>query len=426
MKKKVYIKNIAWLLADKGINIFGGLLVGVWVARYLGPTDYGVLNYAIAFAAFFSFFSRLGLNEIVVRELSKKPEKQHEIISTAFFMKLFGSVVAVILIMFILFLTNSGDKVLLVATFFIALGYIVKSLDVVDYYYQAKVLSKYVVVSRNIAYLITISLQVFFILKEFSVEYFALASFFMFVIYLKREKGIKKWTFNKQLAKKLFKYSWPLMISTFLILIHMRVDQVMIGAFLGKAELGIYSVSVRLVELWYIIPTLLVSTLMPYFIRIREINKKLYNLRLVQFYSIMFWMGIFVGVGALLFGQQLIILLYGEAYQGAYKALVFNIWAIIFVSQALARSIWIIAENHQKYRLYNNIIAVIVNIVLNIVLIPKMGISGAAIATFLTQFLGTWLFTLLFKPIRKSTFSLMKSVYPGFLFVSKKKIKNIT
>lgn len=423
ISKKEYFKNVIWLFFERGVYILGGLFIGIWVARYLGPSDYGLLNYAIAFSAIFGFLSKLGLDRIAVRELTRKPEKKDEIIGTIFFMKLAGGALAVGLIFFIILATKFDEKMLIITTFLVSLSHVVQSLDVIDYYYQSKVLSKYVVIARNSGYLVSILLQIFFILGGYPVEYFglafflnfAMASFFMLLIYLKTDGHILKWKFRLARAKRLIADSWPLMISGFLIIIQMRIDQLMVDHFLGFAQLGIYSVAVRMVELWYMVPTVLASTLMPYFVKIRERDNGLYRGRMRQFFSIMFWMGALVGAGTILFGQQVIDILYGAEYHDAYKALVFNVWSLIFVSQAYASGIYLIAENIQKYRLYISVFAVALNISLNLIFIQFYGISGAALATFCTQFLVTWIISLLFKPLRMITFDMIKSANPVYL-----------
>ena len=136
---------------------------------------------------------------------------------------------------------------------------------------------------------------------------------------------------------------------------------------------------------------------------------------LIQFYSLMFWMGVFVGLVVMLFGESIISLLFGEIYTDAYMALVFNIWNGIFISQAIARGIWMISENLQIYRLYSNIIVAVLNITINILLIPMYGIAGAAIATLITQFMGTWVISLFWKPLRQSSYDMIKSINPIYL-----------
>ena len=421
MKQKI-IRNISWLFFDKITRILGGLVIGIWVARYLGPNDFGVLNYGLAYASFFVVFVNLGLNQIVVREIVKKPKITNYLLGTAFGLKLIGSIIGLILVFFSLFFVEA-DGAIKAVILIISVGFIFQSVDVIDYFYQSQVLSKYVVMARNTAFILSSLLKVYFIVFEYSVIYFALTNIidlafsglFLFVIYKKNGFAISKWKFSKRKAIELLKFSWPLALSMFLIAIYMKVDQIMIGNMLDSQQVGIYSVAVRLAGFWIVIPSVLVSTLMPYFVNLREKNNPLYHARLLQLYSLMFWMSVFVGTGAIIFGESTIRLLFGEAYVEAYAALTLNIWNGIFVSQAIARSIWMMSENLQKYRLYNNIIAVTLNVMVNMLLIPRLGITGAALATLITQGLGTWVFSFLWKPLRASTWGMIRSINPVYL-----------
>ncbi len=396
--------------------------MGIWIARYLGPNDFGVLNYALAYTALFMFFVKLGLDQIIVREVVKKPRLTNYLMGTAFVLKLIGSIIAIVLVYFSLYVIEI-DSLTKTVIFIISAGFILQSFDVIDYFYQAKVLSKYVVIARNSAFILSSLLKVYLILYKYSVVYFAIANIvdlafsglFLVIIYKHTGHSIKKWRYSSKKAIELLRFSWPLALSMFLISIYMKIDQVMIGNMLDVEEVGIYSVAVRLAEFWVFIPGILVSTLMPYFVNLRETNKKLYHYRLMQLYSLMFWMGVFVGVVTIIWGEDIIRLLFDEAYLGAYDALVFNIWNGIFISQAIARGIWMIGENLQIYRLYNNFFGVTLNIILNLILIPKMGITGAAIATLFTQALSTWFFPFIWRPLRNSTWSMIKSINPGCL-----------
>ena len=204
-------------------------------------------------------------------------------------------------------------------------------------------------------------------------------------------------------------------MSSFLIVSYMRIDQVMIGSMLGADEVGVFSVAVSLSEFWLFVPTILISSITPYLTKIRQNSPQAYDKKLRQLYSLMFWMGVTVGSLVMVFGESLVQLLYGEAYVDAHKPLVISIWSGLFVSQALARGIWLINEDLQLYRLLNNILAVVLNIFLNWCLIPHYGIIGAAAATLLTQWLGTWVFPLFWKPMRASTFAMIAAANPMYL-----------
>jgi O-antigen/teichoic acid export membrane protein len=195
----------------------------------------------------------------------------------------------------------------------------------------------------------------------------------------------------------------------------MKIDQVMIAGILNIEEVGVYSIAVRISEAWYFIPTIIVSTLMPYFLSLREKDRGLYKERLCQLLSFMFWLGVLAGVTTFFIGEKAIFFLFGDQYSNAFSALLINIWGGIFIAQGLASSIWMIAENLQIFRVYIQVMAVCANIIFNIILVPILGIAGAAISTFLTYFLATWVFGLLFRDLRLITLMMIKASFPNYM-----------
>lgn len=420
------IQNFSWLILERSIRIIGSLFIGIWVARYLGPESFGLLSFAIAIVAFFTVLVDLGLSQIVVRELKIQPHNSNSILGSAFILKLCGGLLSVVFITIIGFFLYPNNLTLQYILIILGLGLIFQSADVIDYLFQSRVQSRYVVWARTAAFLLSTALKIYLIISQKSVFWFATAvsldllsaGIFLFIANSAAGINWKKWTFSQSIAIQLIRYSWPLLLSTLLITIHTKVDQVMLQSALGNASVGIYAVACQLAVFWLFLPTLLVSTLMPYFLELRETNKTKYQSQLQQLYSLMFWAGIAAALITMLYAEQIIVILYGDAYIEAAKALKINIWASVFISQAIVRGIWLIAENLQKYRLFNNILAVITNISLNMLLIPQFGMLGAAVATLFTQFLGTWIFSLLWKPVRPSTVQLIKAINPRHLRVS--------
>tara|TARA_R110001583_G_scaffold18565_1_gene73746 strand:+ start:2732 stop:4015 length:1284 start_codon:yes stop_codon:yes gene_type:complete len=416
--------NFLWLLLDKAIVIVGGLLVGIWVARYLGPSDFGVLQYSLALIAFLSFLSQLGLNQIVVRELTKSKELAGEIIGTCFVLKALGGLLSVFLIVFFAWLLKGDSPLVFLVIVVVSLTYLFQAFDVATFYFESQLIGRSQVLPRILSFLIGSILQVSLILFNAELVVFALlislqaAMLGVFQLLAIRDV-LRKYPvrFSCYRARRLLQDSWVLMLSTFLIVIYTKIDQIMIEHYLGLTQVGIFSVAVRLSEVWYFFPAIIVSTLLPYFVRLREQDLDKYQAQLRALYSFMFWLGVTVGVLVIVFGESGIKSLFGSAYIGAYEALVLNVWSGIFVSQALARGIWMISENLQRYRLYGNIAGVTLNILCNILLIPRYGIAGAAFASLVTQGVGTWIVPLFFSPMRKSTLDLLRSVNPRYLFL---------
>ena len=305
-----------------------------------------------------------------------------------------------------------------------------QAFDVIDLFFQSHVQSKFVVISRNCAFIIINILKVLFILKNSALIYFIWLAFFeifltailLIFFYHRNQQNILAWNFDSTVAKELIKDSWPLMAGILFVDIYMKIDQVMIGNILDNVQLGIYSAAVSLSCFWYFIPVAIVQSVYPHFVKLKDKDNSKYYLGFMRLYSISFWMGAAAGITCLIWGEEVISFLYGQDYEDSFSALTVNIWAGIFVAQSVARGIWIVLENLQRYRLLIQMVVAACNVLGNIYLIPTLGIKGAALATLFSQCLGTWGISLFIKPLRASTISMIKSINPtNILKFSKEK-----
>lgn len=421
MKKRI-LANLNWLFADRILRLVGGLFIGIWIARYLGPGNFGLLNFALSFASLFGLVGRITIEQVVVRELTKFPENTGVILGSIFRLKLWGGMAAALFAIPAAWMAQPDNPLFIFMVAAIAIGFVFNAIDAIDVFYQAKVISKLVVQIRAVTFLFFSAGKIGLIQGEYPVIWFAVlttlemasGSLLLAWFYHKRE-GFTDWKWSTVHAKMLLRDGWPLIASSLLIIIHTRIDQVMLGQMQDETQVGLYSAAVKVSEAWLFIPGMIVQTVMPYFVRLRETDPIRYQQRLMQLYSAMFWLGAIAGLVAIAAGKPFIIALFGNSYVASYEPLVLIVWTGIFNSQAVARGIWMISENFQFFRLMNNLVSVPLNIGLNLYLIPNYGITGAAFASLVSVGLGTWLLPLLFKPVRESTIDLIRSVNPRYL-----------
>jgi len=384
--------NSGWLVADKVLRMGVGLVVGVWIARYLGPQQFGLWNYATAFAGLFGAFATLGLDNIVVRELVRHPERRNEVLGSAFVLKLAGGAITLGITLLAISLARSDDLLALWLVGLASAGYIFQSLNVINFHFQAKVQARYTVYAANGAFLLTTLAKIWMLLTAAPLIAFAWAGFaevvltsaFLIVAYLGDHQHIRQWRFKASEARSLLRDSWPLMLSALAVMLYMRVDQVMIGHMLGDREVGVFSAAVKISEIWYFIPIAIISSAFPAILDCKKRSEALYRKRLQDLFSTMAWMGVAMAALMTFASGTVVHLLYGPAYAGAAPVLTIHIWAGIFVALGAASASGLTAENMQKYGLYRTINGCIANVALNFLLIPRYGISGAAIATVLS------------------------------------------
>jgi O-antigen/teichoic acid export membrane protein len=387
-----YFKNTSWLFLERVLKVISELFIGIWVARYLGPEHYGLLSYSQSFAGLFMVIATFGLNTIIVRELVKDESKKDLLLGTSFILQLFGAILVLLLIFLSVHLT-SNDSFTNSLIFIIAFSTVFKSFNVIDFYFQSKVLSKYTVYVNMILLLISSIIKILLILNEASLLYFAYILLFeSFVLaigfiyfYAKNNISIFNWKFDKTLAISLLKDSWPLILSGLVITIYMKIDQVMIQEMLGSEAVGQYAAAVRLSEAWYFMPMIIVSSLFPAIVNSKKISEKLFYSRLQKLFTLLMWLSIIIAVLTTLYGQIIIDLLYGNQYYNSGSVLVVHIWAGLAVSYGIVWSKWLLVENKQKYIIIFHVISMILNIGYNYFFIRIQGIDGAAIATALSS-----------------------------------------
>lgn len=407
-----YFKNTSWLFAEKILRMIVGLFVGIWVARYLGPEQFGLFSYAQSFVGLFTAIAGLGLDGIIVRELVKDPSKQAVLLGTAFRLKLIGALFVLITLAAAVQLSHQ-DSLTTLLIFIIASATVFQSFNVIDFFFQAKVLSKYVVYANIISLLTSSLIKIGLILSNAPLIAFAgvilfdsLVLMLGFVYFFQRNSKInfKKVQFNKSVATELLKDSWPLIISGLVVSIYMKIDQVMIKEMLDLQAVGQYAAAVRLSEAWYFIPMVISSSLFPAIVNAKKQSEALYSERLQKLYDVMVWMAIAIALPVTFLSDWIVSLLYGEQYAQAGNVLVIHIWAGVFIFLTVASGKFLIAENMVRKTFYRNVIAMICNIILNIVLIDELGIEGAAIATLISWIVSGYLYDIFDKDLHKMFF----------------------
>lgn len=412
-----YAANTSWLVGEKILRMFVGIFVGVWVARYLGPEQYGLLSYAQSFVFLFAVIATLGLDHIVVRELVKDESRRDELLGTAFGLKFMGAVVLLPLLGLGVLLT-SNDPYTNLLVFIIASATIFQSLNVIDFYFQAKVLSKYTALANTISLAASSIIKIVLILYEGPLIAFAIITAFEAIIlaagiafYYSRfkELNIFKWNFQWITAKMMLQHSWPLILSGLVVSIYMKFDQVMVKEMLDASAVGQYSAAVRISEAWYFIPMAISNSLFPAIINAKQQDEKIYEKRLKRLYRLMFWIAISIAIPMTFLSDWLIEFLYGIQYAQAGDLLMIHIWAGVFVFLGVAINRWFLVENLQKFTMVNTTIGAIINVTLNYFLISRMGVAGAAWATLISYGIASYLSMSIFNKTRQKFVFVTKS-----------------
>jgi len=386
-----YIENAAWLLFEKGLTLGIGVFVGIYTARYLQPEKFGLLNYAISYVAIFSAFASLGLDQIIIRELVKTHDKRHVLLGTAFFLKLIGSLILILIMSgTMLFMDHPAFTNLLIII--IACSELFKVFDVVNAFFQSQIQSKYVVQVQTFINLAISFAKIALVLISAPLIWFAIIILIGTILnalgyifaYHKREGKMRLWTFNKTVAGNLLRESWPLALYGIALNIQTRIDQVMLGKMMNNAEVGQYSAALRFIEVFGFAPMVIISTLLPAVTKAKTVSLEFYHNRLLSLYRVMFLVFLLMSIPLYFFAEPLIVLLFGKEYQEAGYLLSLFALRLFFYNMGVGKSAFIVNESLFRYSLITITLGAASNIALNYFLIPIYGAVGAVISSMLS------------------------------------------
>lgn len=412
------IKNAGWIIGERVLQMLLSLLVGVLSARYLGPTNYGALNYTASFVTFFTSIANLGMEGVIIKKMIASPEDEGDYLGGCFVLRLCSSAISSITIVILVYLLNPSDSQKVVLALLQSLQLIFQAFNILDSWFQRYLKSKYISIGKCVAYIVVMAYKLVLIITAKSIEWFAFANSLssltiaiLLYLFYKKNKG-PRMKANMRLGKEVLADSYHYILSGLMVAIYSQMDKIMIGKMLSDAEVGLYTTATAICGMWIFVPTAIIQSFRPSIMEVRQKNNlALYMKRLEQLYSAVIWLCIFVS-GIICIGAPLIIgILYGAEFMGAVDTLRIAIWFETFSMIGTARGIWILCENKNKYVKYYLAIGVVVNLVLNLLLIPTIGIEGAALATLITQITTSLIGPLFFKETRVHT----KIVWESFI-----------
>jgi len=387
------LSNIGWLGGDRFLRMFGAVVVSTAVARYLGPSQFGLLNYGLAIYALFNILSNLGLDFLVVRDVALQEECESEILGTAFILKAIASVLTTITAIFVAHLLEPHNSVLITIVALMSFASISQALDVIDYLFQAQTRSRYAVVPRNIVFLAASVARLSAVFLHLSLLAFAwiaamevlFAEIGLAISYLKVKHSAPRWSWHLPRAKVLLGESWPLLMSSLFIMIYLRTDQILLGKMASKAVVGQYTAAIRLSEIWYSIPIIICASVMPRMLKSRDTNPTVYYQRLERLYQSMVLLSVCVAVATQIVGPFVVWVLYGRQFAAAAGILSVHIWTGVFVFVGCVSGQQLVQEKLTVSSMQRTALGAIINVGLNLMWIPRWGGIGSAMATLAAQ-----------------------------------------
>ena len=414
------IGNTGWLMVDRLIRMGMGLFVGVWVARYLGPEQFGSLNFAISFVALFGSVTSLGLEAIVMREVLHAPEDSRDILGTALALRSGAGFLCVGAAIGVVRLIQPHDRQALILVSNISLTLVFQAFYTIYVFFQSQIRSKLTVWAKNGAFLLFAAIRVALIYAKAPLWVFAVATISetaagaagLILGYELTSGRLLLWKSSKKRALLLLQQSWPVIFSGMAIMVYMRLDMVMLKMMKGDFAVGLYAAATRVSEVWYFVPQAIVSSVSPAIMRVKD-NPTLLNARLKRLFSLMTISACAIGSVVALASHLIIRILYSNSYAGAGPVLAVHVWASVFVFLGVAQYPWDIARNQVKLGLYRTVLGAVINVAMNFYLIPRYAAMGAAIATVVSYAVSGVFANLLSARTRPIFYMQMRSFIPG-------------
>lgn len=420
IKSKV-MKNSFWIIIGKVMQMGISFLVGVVTARYLGPSNYGIINTVASYTSLLLPLCKLGLAAVFVKKIVENPEREGEYLGSGIVIRIISSILCMLILIIVVSIIKPSDNIFKMVTVIYSFTLLFQSFDLFELWYQAKLSSKYDSMIGVIGYSVSSVYKVILLILKKNVMWFAFATVldYLVIALIYMTYTVSK---NKIKLKFSFKCSHYLLLAgkhfilaNLMIMLYASMDKIMIQHFLGEKNVGLYSVAVTICTMWTFVLNAIINSMRPMIIDSYS-NKEIYKERIIQLFSIVIWASIIVSAIFSVFSNFIIRVLYGSQYLGSINALRIVTWYTGFSYLGVARSVWTVCENKEKYEKYFAFSGMVANFILNWFLIKLLGIDGAALASLITQIIANFLVPLLIPQTRECAVYILKAFNLKYLF----------
>lgn len=415
LKSKVTI-NAGWLIAGRIYHMLLTFFIGLLTARYLGPANYGLINYAAAYTTFFASFCTLGINSVIVKNFVDNPDDEGETIGSAIVLRTVSSLLSVIMMICITLFMDKGEVTTNIVVALCSIGVLFQVMDTLNYWFQAKLQSKYAALATVISYTVVSIYKIWLLLTGKSVEWFAISTsldsfvvaIVLLVMYYKQNGP--KFSFSVKKSKELFFSSYHFILAGLMVAIYGSTDRFMLKQMLNESEVAYYSTAVALCNTWVFVLAAIIDSMYPVILQHFGKNNGKFEQKNRQLYAIVFYMSVLASSLISVLATFIVKVLYGDAYISAADPLRIITWYTAFSYLGVARNAWMVCYNCQFYLKYLYIGAALTNVVLNIWLIPIWGASGAALASLITQISTILVFPAMIKALRPNVKLMIEAI----------------
>ena len=410
------IKNASWIIVCRIIQSLFSLIIGTLTARYLGPANYGLIHYASSIVAFVIPLMQLGFRNTLVYELVKKPDEEGRSLGTALLMNLISAALCIVGVVSFVFIANRGEPETILVCALYSLNLIFQALEMMQYWFQAKLLSQYTAVISVIAYVVVSAYRVYLLVSGKSIYWFAVSQALDYMIIsvslliAYRVIGKSRLSFSALRGKEMLSSSRPYILSGMMVAVFGYIGSVFLKLLIGEQAVGFYTAAITCAGMANFVFTAIIDSARPVILESYRTDRDSFKHKMVQLYAVIVVLSVLESVVITVFAKWIVIILYGAAYSEAVLPLQIVTWQTVFSLIGTVRNIWILAEGKQQYLWWINAIGATLSISMNILLIPFAGPVGAAVSAVVTQLFANVVLSFVIKPIRGNNVLLLKSL----------------
>ena len=422
--------NACWIIGCKLIKAVLTLVTTMITARYLGVSDFGVINYAAGLVAFVVPIMKLGIDSVLVHQIVEKPDAEGEIVGTSIVLNLISAFLCILGIGAFVCIANRGEEETIIVCVIYSVLLVFQAVEMLQYWFQAKLMSKYSSMAMLFAYIIVAASQILMIVFKVNIYWFALSysidylfiSLILLIAYAK--KGTQKFKFSFKRAKELFSISKYYIVSSLLVTVFSQTDRIMLKLMIDSEATGIYSSAATCAGMTSFIFAAIIDSMRPVIFQVaKDEDKTLFHKRMTELYSVIIYFSLIQCVVITLLSPIIIKIMYGEEFAASVNALRIVVWFTTFSYLGSVRNVWMLAENKQKYLWIINLSGALGNVILNLILIPIMGVNGAAVASLCTQIFANVIIGYIVRPISFNNKLMVRGLNPKHIVDMVKNIR---
>ncbi len=418
MQTNKVINNAMWIIVCRVIQSVLTLIISMLTARYLGPSNYGIINYAAAIVAFAIPIMQLGFRNTLVQEFVKKPDQEGTVLGTALGLNVMSSLLCIVGVTAFVSIANRGERDTIIVCALYSLNLLFQALEMTQYWFQAKLFSKYTAVVSLCAYVLVSAYRIYLLIAQKSVYWFAISHALDFMIIavslliIYGKIGTQRLSFSFKTAKDMLSTSKHYIVSSMMVTIFGHIGSVLLKFLMDEAAVGVYTAAVTCTGMTSFVFAAIVDSARPSILECNQTDRAAFEKNVIRLYSVIIYLSVLQGICLSLLSPIVVQVLYGSEYAATIEPLRVMAWYTLFSNLGMVRNVWILAEGKQKYLWIINLCGVITNVSLNFLLIPVLGVMGAALAAVCTQIVSNVVVGYIIRPIGKNNALMVRALHP--------------